>query len=148
MDNINAAVVYVCPDKDIECGQYEKNWCAVCPQRATLKQSFAQPAQPSEPTCENCGEPAQHHSCTYCGYSQPSAPVVLEGKCAANGVWHCQSPICSCRKSIEPQRDERAQTFDEWYFEETQTRLKVFSRDYAEGMRYGWQAAIASRSKS
>lgn len=78
--------------------------------------------------------------------AQPQAPVVPEDEyLCPNCVtpWKCNGPHIP-----EPaQRNEMAQTFDEWYFEETQTRLKVFSRDYAEGMRYGWQAAIASRSK-
>ena len=34
---ISGGVTYVCPNKDIVCGDLERNWCAVCPKRKLLK---------------------------------------------------------------------------------------------------------------
>lgn len=30
----SCGVVYVCPEKDIECGDRPKNWCVGCPKRS------------------------------------------------------------------------------------------------------------------
>ena len=35
-DTLNPDTVYVCPERDIECGRRAANWCATCPQRAVF----------------------------------------------------------------------------------------------------------------
>lgn len=34
-------MVYVCAEKDIECGDYAANWCSVCPKRGLLQVAVA-----------------------------------------------------------------------------------------------------------
>lgn len=38
---LNPGVVYVCPDRDIECGGREDRWCATCPQRRVTQPSLS-----------------------------------------------------------------------------------------------------------
>jgi hypothetical protein len=42
--------VYVCPDRDIECGSYPLNWCAKCPKRGGTVLTRLSPEQRSELT--------------------------------------------------------------------------------------------------
>lgn len=35
-------VVYVCPERDIECGDWPANWCATCPKKPAASAAVAQ----------------------------------------------------------------------------------------------------------
>lgn len=37
----HTGVVIVCPERDCDCGDFEKNWCATCPKRKRINPAHA-----------------------------------------------------------------------------------------------------------
>lgn len=74
-EELNNDVVYVCPERDIECGAFERNWCEQCPKRR------ATPPSPSTfpTTCTHGGMCGLGGYCDACPYTSPStASEVVE----------------------------------------------------------------------
>ena len=83
--------VYVCFDKDIECGDIPANWCVTCPKRKA-----AAPAKPMTDHIHTCTP-----GCTECDRAKALADTLDIGPCSIHTLFDAAAEI----RALHAQRE-------------------------------------------